>query len=75
LVLFPEPVIHLFELRYPPESYLELRFELSETDRLVRIDSLKLRDAEFFGVAEDLGIKISLSEMSSPIRQCGATTF
>ena len=81
LVLLPQPVVRLLQNRDARERRLELRLELSEPTRLFSekkrlfpVDALKVRDAEVFGVGEDLGIEISPPAMSSPIRRFGATT-
>jgi hypothetical protein len=72
LVLLAESVIRLLQNRDARERRVELRLELSQptrlfsdTERLLPVDALKVRDAEVFGVGEDLRIEILSPELST----------
>ena len=89
LILFPQPVIQLFDLRYPLQRRNKLQLKLGESERLLcveslklrdaerlpSVDSLKLRDAEVCAVGADLPIEISPRGASSKIRHSAATSF
>ena len=71
MVLFTELRILSFELAEPVQRCVKLRLKLRKPECLLGANPFKLRDADIFGVGEDLGIKIPRPRMSSSIRRFG----